>query len=221
MVMHILTCLFIHLTCIQEVDWIRLRCSTLTPCDDRTQSLLNTSESMDGPAERPAENPSNSERLGVYHRTVSGLTVGVYWRPGPPIWQRFAFDPDLDPMWRSGTVAGSTVMPEQASIALYMNHCHNTILQWLIIVHLTSLTLSWYSFYGWGRVHFTLDFAPKGSQYSIYRCLQPVLIEMTNDAKLKIVDTHFQNGAITTSLSLLPIKAANTFIIYNHNHITS
>jgi len=33
-------------------------------------------------------------------------------------------------------------------------------------------------------------------------------------------NTHFQNGAMTVSLSLLPIKAAVTFIMPNHYQIT-
>jgi len=65
-------------------------------------------ESIDGPAGRPAENPPNSDGFGVYHGTVPKWAVQVYWRPGPPIWQRFGLDPDPDPKWRSGTVANTT-----------------------------------------------------------------------------------------------------------------
>ena len=65
-------------------------------------------ESIDGPAGRPADNPSNSDRLGVYHGTVPEWAVQVYWRPGPPIWRRFGLDPDPNPKWRSGTVANTT-----------------------------------------------------------------------------------------------------------------
>jgi len=64
-------------------------------------------ESIDGPAGRPAENLPNSDGLGVYHGTVPEWAVRVYWRPGPPIWQRFGLDPDPDPKWRSGTVANT------------------------------------------------------------------------------------------------------------------
>jgi len=62
---------------------------------------------VDGPAGRPADNPPTSDGLGVYHRTVPLLTVRVYWRPGPPIWQRFGWDPDPDPKLQSGTVANT------------------------------------------------------------------------------------------------------------------
>jgi len=62
-------------------------------------------ESIDGPAERPSDNPPNSDGMRVYHGTVPEWAVEVYWRPGPPIWQWFGLDPDLDPMWRSGTIA--------------------------------------------------------------------------------------------------------------------
>jgi len=54
-------------------------------------------ESMDGSAGRPAANPPNSDRLGVYHWTVPELMARVYWQPGPPSWQRFRFDLDPDP----------------------------------------------------------------------------------------------------------------------------
>jgi len=57
---------------------------------------------------RPADNPPNSDGLGVYHGTVPEWAVRVYWRPGPPIWPRFGLDPDPDPKWRSGTVANTS-----------------------------------------------------------------------------------------------------------------
>jgi len=60
---------------------------------------------MDEPAGRPADNPPNSDGLGVDNQTVPKLTVQVYWPRGPPIWQRFGLDLDPDPKWRSGTVA--------------------------------------------------------------------------------------------------------------------
>jgi len=59
---------------------------------------------MDGPAGRPTDNPPNSDRLGVYHRTVPELTVQGYWQSGWPIWQQFRLFPDPDPKWLSGTV---------------------------------------------------------------------------------------------------------------------
>jgi hypothetical protein len=50
-------------------------------------------ESIDG----PAESPSNSDGLGVYHVTVPEWAVRVYWQPGQPIWEWFSLDPDPDP----------------------------------------------------------------------------------------------------------------------------
>ena len=64
---------------------------------------------MDGPAGRPADNPPNSDRLGVYHRTVPESTVSVYLPPGPPISQRLGLDPDPDPKRRSWTVANTSL----------------------------------------------------------------------------------------------------------------
>jgi hypothetical protein len=64
-------------------------------------------KSTDGPAGRPADNPPNPDGLGDWHRNVPELTVRVCWQPGPPICQRFGYDPDPDPMWRAGTVANT------------------------------------------------------------------------------------------------------------------
>jgi len=65
-------------------------------------------ESMDGPAGRPSDNPPNSDGLGVYHCTVPELTIRVHWQPGPPIWQWFRLDPDLDPKSLSTTLANTS-----------------------------------------------------------------------------------------------------------------
>jgi len=64
-------------------------------------------ESLDGPAGQPADNLPNSDGFEVYHRTVPELTVQVHWQPRLPLWQRFGLDPDLDPKWRSGTIANT------------------------------------------------------------------------------------------------------------------
>jgi len=58
-------------------------------------------ESTDG----TADNQRNSNRLRDLHRTVNELTVRVHWQHRLPIGQRFGFDPDPDPKWRSGTIA--------------------------------------------------------------------------------------------------------------------
>jgi len=63
---------------------------------------------MDGPAGRRNDNPPDSGRLEVHDRTISELTVQVYWQPGPPLWQRFGLDLDQDPKSRSANVANST-----------------------------------------------------------------------------------------------------------------
>jgi hypothetical protein len=64
-------------------------------------------KSTDGHAWRPADNPPNPNGLADLHRTVPELTVRVCRHPGPPIWQLFGSDRDLDAKWRSGTVANS------------------------------------------------------------------------------------------------------------------
>jgi len=60
---------------------------------------------MDGPTGRPPDNPSNSNRLGGHHWIVLELTVWDEWQPGTPSWQRFGFDPELNQVWWSGTIA--------------------------------------------------------------------------------------------------------------------
>jgi len=62
---------------------------------------------MDGPTGRPSDDPPNSDRLGVYHRTVHMLKVKVDWRPAPHSWQQLGLDLDPDPMWRSGNIANT------------------------------------------------------------------------------------------------------------------
>jgi len=68
---------------------------------------------MNGPAERPADIPPNFDWLGVYHRTIPGLTVRVHCQPGPPIWQCAGLDPDPDLEWWSGTVANTLWTPTE------------------------------------------------------------------------------------------------------------
>jgi len=62
-------------------------------------------KSTDAPAGSPADNPSNSDGLGDFHRTVPEFTAAVYWKPRPPTFQRFGCDPDPDPKWQSSIVA--------------------------------------------------------------------------------------------------------------------
>ena len=103
---------------------------------------------MNGPAGRPADNPSNSDRLGVEHQTVPELTVRVYWQPRPPIWERFGLYPDQDPKWRSGTVANTTLYHHlqvylqsalDHSLQVYLPTC--LIMAWKCIPKFTQLQL--------------------------------------------------------------------------------
>ena len=55
----------------------------------------------------PAENPPNSDGLGVYDWTILELTVPVDWHPGLQIGQRFGLDLCRDPKWQSATVANT------------------------------------------------------------------------------------------------------------------
>jgi len=62
---------------------------------------------MNGPAGGPADNPLNSDGVGVYYWTVTKLMVRAYWQPGLPIWQQFGLNPDSDLKWRSRSVANT------------------------------------------------------------------------------------------------------------------
>ena len=53
---------------------------------------------------------------------------------------------------------------------------------------LKQLTLRWRSFPGCGREHVAVVFASSGCQYLINGCLQPIETQITQDAKLKIID---------------------------------
>ena len=86
------------------------------------------------------------------------------------------------------TKISCTVMPEKAAMISYMNYCHNTTLRLPRMEDQELLTLHWNPFSGLGRERFTLVFASKGAQYSMYGCLQPDAIYMTRDTKPKIVD---------------------------------
>jgi len=85
-------------------------------------------ESIDGPAGRPAYYPPNSDGMGVYHGTVPECAVRDYWRPGPPISQRFGLDPDPDPKWRSGTIANTNGASMILGLASWIIQglCHST-----------------------------------------------------------------------------------------------
>jgi len=85
------------------------------------------------------------------------------------------------------------------------------------------LMLHWGSFSRWGREHVRFSFSYKGGQYFIYDCLEPITTQITKDARPKncccTVDAHYQDGVESVLLLLLPIKAANTLVMYNHNQI--
>jgi len=126
---------------------------------------------MDGPAGRPADNPPNSDPLGVYHQTVPELTVQVYWQPGPPIWQQFSLDTDQGPKWRSRTVA---------NITLILPKLHDQ----------KSLTLGWRSFSRLGRERVGFSVHNTGGQYFIYDFIQPGAPQITQNTRPTIVDAQ-------------------------------
>jgi len=89
--------------------------------------------------------------------------------------------------------------------------------------YLKLLMLCWRSFSGCGREHVAVVSASKSCQYLINGCLQPIGASITQDAKLKIVDSvdaHCKNGVMTMLLSLSSIQAANTSIMNTYDEVT-
>ena len=172
---------------------------------EQTANTRALNKSIDGPAVQPAENTPNSDRLGVYHQTVHGLTVQVYRRPRPPIWQKLGLNLDLDPKWRSGTVTKTSSigthfqdgaesvsllwLPLKAANALYMDGCNKSPL-WLpkMQIH-KSLMLRWHSFTGWCSYHVSLSDFYRGFQKVGYAKQRPNHISITVLSRPIIIDT--------------------------------
>jgi len=89
---------------------------------------------------------------------------------------------------------------------------------------LKLLTLRWCSFSGCRREHVADVFASKGCQYLINGCPQPIRTQLTQDAKLEIIDAPLtlmlRMGRWPWLLSLLAIKAANMPVIHINNQVT-
>jgi len=85
-------------------------CTIFTRNYHQTAKWRALYQSSDGPAGPPADNPPNSDGLGDSHWTVPELTVQVNRQPGPPLWQLFCCDPDLDLKLRSGTISRTSWM---------------------------------------------------------------------------------------------------------------
>jgi len=83
-----------------------------------------------------------------------------------------------------------TVSNEKAPRTSYMNFCHNATLRLAKMQDQQSLTLHSRSLSGWGREHLSNVFAPKGGQFLIYGCFQPIASWITHDARLKIIDAR-------------------------------
>jgi hypothetical protein len=76
------------------------------------------------------------------------------------------------------------------------------------------LTLRWHSFSWWGKEHFPVYFAYKGSQYFIYDYLQPIANKILQDTWPRIVDpplTHILPP-------VYPQYAIIWFCVVHHSH---
>ena len=83
--------------------------------------------------------------------------------------------PSIDAHFHNGvTHMSCSVSDGKAARTSYMSYCHNATLIWATMEDQQSGTLHWHSFPGWGRECVATVFAPNGSQYLIYGCLQPI-----------------------------------------------
>jgi hypothetical protein len=82
------------------------------------------------------------------------------------------------------------------------------------------LSLHWHSFSECCSEHVAVVFAPRGCQYLINGCLQPIGTCITQDVMLTMIDTLFLNRVVIVLQSILPIKAANTSVMHNSDQLT-
>jgi hypothetical protein len=83
-----------------------------------------------------------------------------------------------------------TMSDEGATRTLYRNYCHNPTCILTTMQAQQLVILHWRSFSSWGREYVASVFASKGSQYLVYGCWKPFTSYITQDARLKIVDTR-------------------------------
>jgi len=102
-------------------------------------------ESIDGRAGWPTYNPPNRDRLRDFHQTVPELPVRVYWQPGLRVWRQFGLD--LDPKWRSRTVA-NTNLNLWRELLKSQQHCS----VWIVAVPSLSALLSLPPPYRWSSI---------------------------------------------------------------------
>ena len=133
------------------------------------------SESLDGPAGCPADNPPNSDGLGDVNWAVPKSTVRVYWQPRPPISQWFGLDPDPDSKQWSGSVATTRHAP--------------CLFPYCLFRQLTSCV--------WLLANGSTPYHPRYMTKHLW-CS---------------VDSDYQDGAGSVSISLLPTKAAKNSLM--------
>jgi len=99
--------------------------------------------------------------------------------------------------------ANSTIMGQCRCVAVWLSNMQAQ----------TLLTLCWCSLLGGSTDIMTIIFAYKGGQYYDHGSMPLHSPWNIQDAWPKIVDTHFQEVVVISSLAFLPIKAANIMIM--------
>jgi len=96
----------------------------------------------------------------------------------------------LDAHFHDGVMYMScAVSDEKAARTLYMNYSPNARLILAMMQDHQSVTFQWFAFSGWCTESVATVVAPKGGQYLLYGCLQPIACCITQDARPKIIDT--------------------------------
>jgi len=117
-----------------------------------------------------------------------------------------------------------SLLPIKTAITLIIPNHYQITLQLPNLNDEKWLTLCWHSFSWWGNEDFTHCFAWK-------RLPIHCIWNITTDQHLhnpgckaknlwRSVDHHFQNGAVTVSLAVLPIQPANVSVMLNIDQIT-
>ena len=108
-------------------------------------------------------------------------------------------------------------LAEKAVITWHMNPSHQVSFVVTKMEDKKSLKLHWRSFAEWGSESVASYFAYECWRYNGWVNSWPNWIVITSLTWPKFVDAllmlHVQNGAVTVSLSFLPIKAADTLVM--------
>jgi len=127
----------------------------------------------------------------------------------------------IDAHFQNGAVTVSlSLLLIKAANTLVIHNSEQIASHLSYLQHWELLMLRWRSFSEWGCDCVAITFAYKGCQYIGNGLLQANCFPINLLTTPKIVVTDFQHGAVTMSLSLLPIKAATRLVVHNSKQIS-